>query len=102
MVSRVGIPETALQLPTIMLKTLISLNNSYDHEWLEISLHMLPDGIGCQSVCMDSTAPIPNLLVSVSRRNGLSKTSFLKCLKGILGLLHEHYSLTLLTGIFPR
>ena len=32
MVSRVGIPETALQLPTLMLKTLVLLNNSFAHE----------------------------------------------------------------------
>ena len=58
MVSRVGIPETALQLPTLMLKTLILLNDSYAHKQLTIGFHMLPDGIDHQSVFMIAWLPI--------------------------------------------
>ena len=32
LVSRIGIPETALQSHTLMLKTLVLLNASYTHE----------------------------------------------------------------------
>ena len=32
MVSRVDIPETALQLPTLVPKSLVLLNDSYTHE----------------------------------------------------------------------
>ena len=75
MVSRVSIPETAWQSPTLVLKTLVLLNDSYAHEGLEISLHMLPDDIDHQSVFGIAQLLILNLLASVSRRNGLSKSA---------------------------
>ena len=50
MVSRVGALETAPQLSTSVLKTPVSLNDSYVHEWLKISLCMLLDGVNHQSV----------------------------------------------------
>ena len=50
MVSKVGTPETALQSPTLVLKTPDWLNDSYRHEQLKIRLHMLPDSIDYQSV----------------------------------------------------
>ena len=40
MVSRVDIPETALQSSTLVPKTLVSFNDSYVHEQLEIGWHI--------------------------------------------------------------
>ena len=45
MVSRVSIPGTAQQSPTLVPRILVLWNDSYAHEYLEISLHMLQDGI---------------------------------------------------------
>ena len=47
MVSREG---TAQQLPTLALKTPVSLNGNCSHEWLGNGWHMLPDDIDCQPV----------------------------------------------------
>ena len=58
MVSRVDIPETAPQSLTSVLKTSMWLNDSYVHEQLKISLHMLPDGIGHQSVFVVVQLPV--------------------------------------------
>ena len=58
MVSRVGIPETALQLPTSVLKTPVWLNDSYIHEQLKIGLHMLLDHINHQSVFVIAQFPV--------------------------------------------
>ena len=58
MVSRAGIPETAPQFPTLVLKTPVWLNDSYIHEQLRIGLHMLPDGINHQSVFVLAQLPI--------------------------------------------
>ena len=69
---------------------------------------MLLDGIDHQSVFV-ITVPNPKLVASISRLVKVSKsqnrgleTNFFKCLKGILGLCHECYWLTLLTITFPR
>ena len=74
MVSRVGISENAPPSPTSVLKPPVWLNDSYVHEQLKISLHMLSDGIDHQSVSCDSTDPSPTLLVSGTKRNGLLKS----------------------------
>ena len=58
MVSRFSILETALQSLTLMLKTSIWLNDSYVHEQLKISLHMLLDGIDHQSVFVIAQLPV--------------------------------------------
>ena len=58
MVSRVGIPETAPQSPTSVLKTLICLNDSYVHEQLKIVLYILPDGIDYWSVFVIAQLPV--------------------------------------------
>ena len=58
MVSRVGIPETAPQLLTSVLKTPIWLNDSSIHEQLKISLCMLMDGIHHWSVIVIAQLPV--------------------------------------------
>ena len=62
MSSKVGIPETALISPTLVLKTLVSLNDRYAHEELGIGLHMLLDGIDHQSVFGIAQLLIPTYL----------------------------------------
>ena len=75
MVSRGGTLETAQQSSTLALK------NSCFIEW-KFCLWVVRDWLTYttewywQSACFcDNTAPNPNLLVSVSRRNGLSKSA---------------------------
>ena len=59
----VGIPETAPQSPTLVLKTLVLLNDSYFYEQLMIGWCMLPGGIDHQSVFVIAQLPIPTCLL---------------------------------------
>ena len=112
MVSRVGIPETALQLPTLVLKILVLLNDSYTHEELKVNLHVLLDGIDHHSVFVIAWLSILTYFcisfqekwlieISKSQQRGL-KTSPLKHLKGTQSFFHECYLLVLLADTFPR
>ena len=71
MTSRAGIPGTAQQSPTLKPTTLSWESDNYAHGWLGNSLHMQQCGITHQAV-FDNTAPNTNLLLLVSKRNGLS------------------------------
>ena len=58
MASRAGIPETALQLPTSVLRTPAWLNGSYTPEQLRTGSHMPPDGINHQTVSVIVQLPV--------------------------------------------
>ena len=111
MVFSVSTPETALQLPTSVLKTPVWLNDSYIHEQFEISLCMLLDGINHQSVFVIAQLPVLACLhqfpiqrlieISKSQQRSL-KAGFLESLKCTHCIFCECHLLILFADSFPR
>ena len=58
MASRAGIPETASQLPTSVLRTPVWLNDDYIHKQLKTVSCMPLDGINHQTVSVAAQLPV--------------------------------------------